>query len=186
MPAVQNGDYHTQPGTYSLEVEARPKTASSDMLIALAKGPQTSWQKLAAIVRLNTNNAIDVRDGDVYRADTVMPYVAGEHYVVRSTFIKGSDGRPNRYNVSVNGTAIARDYRLRAGLDYLEQVTNWTAEAEVGPIRACYVYTDTHLKRDPQECGAPAPHACFSVRSTPLRKRAMLAQDLFGSPPSLH
>ena len=127
-----------------IKFEVEPLSPNSDTLIALTDGPQTNWANLPMIVRFNTNNTIDVRDGDVYRADTVMPYVAGERYVVSFTFIKGYDGRSNRYNVYVNGTAIARDYRLRTGFDYLEKITNWTAEAEVGTIRARYVYTDTH------------------------------------------
>lgn len=128
--------------TVAFEVE--PLSANSDTLIALTQGPQTNWAQLPLIVRFNRNNTIDVRDGDVYRADAVVPYVAGERYVVKFYFDPDLWGRPTRYNVSINGYTIARDYRPRTGYEYISEITNWTAEAEVGTIRARYVYTETH------------------------------------------
>ena len=127
----------------SIKFEVEPLSPNSDTLIALTNGPQTNWANLPMIVRFNTNNTIDVRDGDVYRADTVMPYVAGERYIVTILFNRRFDGSPNSYSVTVNDQVIARNYRLRTGHEYIEQITNWTAEAEVGTIRARYVYTDT-------------------------------------------
>lgn len=128
----------------SVKFDVEPLTPNSDTLIALTQGPQTNWANLPMIVRFNTNNTIDVRDGDVYRADTVMPYVAGERYIVTISFHKGYDGNANSYSVFVNGQTLARNYRLRTGYEYLDEITNWTLEAEIGTIRARYIFTETY------------------------------------------
>lgn len=130
-------------GTFAIvNFDVEPLSANSDTLLALTQGPQTHWAKLPMIVRFNPNNTIDVRDGDVYRADTVMPYVAGERYHVKIYFHKGYNGNANSYSVAVNGQTIAYKYRLRTGYEYLDLITNWTLEAEVGTIRARYIFVD--------------------------------------------
>lgn len=130
-------------GTFAIvNFDVEPLSANSDTLIALTQGPQTNWANLPMIVRFNTNNTIDVRDGDVYRADTVQPYVPGERYHVKFFFHKGYNGNANSYSVKVNEQTIANRYRLRTGYEYLDQITNWTLEAEVGTIRARYIFVD--------------------------------------------
>lgn len=57
----QNQSFANQSGVFSIYASAQPQTANSDMLIALSDGAKTNWSGLAAIVRFNTNNTIDVR-----------------------------------------------------------------------------------------------------------------------------
>ena len=127
----QNAKLPMSATTTDVRFEVVPLAANGDTLVALTQDPQTNWAKLPMIVRFNSNNTIDVRDGDAYRADIVMPYVPGQHYWVTIVFHKGYDGRPNSYSVVV-GTAdgssqlIASHYRLRTGYDYLSGFNNWT------------------------------------------------------------
>lgn len=125
--------------------DVEPLTANGDTLVALTKGPQTNWANLPMIVRFNSNNTIDVRDGDVYRADTVVPYLPEQHYRVTILFQQNFSGQPSSYSVYVappggESQLIARNYRLRTGFDYLSEISNWTAEAEVGAIRVRYMW----------------------------------------------
>lgn len=133
----------------SVTFDVEPLTPNGDTLLALTRDPQTNWANLPMIVRFNSNNTIDVRDGDVYRADTVVPYVPGQHYRVTILFHRNFFGQPNSYSVVVippsgEYIVIADHYRLRTGFEYLTEVSNWTAEAEVGAIRVRYMYHENH------------------------------------------
>lgn len=119
----------------------RPTAANADLLLALSKGPQTTWSKLAAIVRFNRNNTIDVRDGGTYRADTVFPYQPNQTYEVTMSVTASFDGVPGRYSVSVQApgqtaVVIARNYSFRTEQQYVTELDNWVLEAEVGGISA--------------------------------------------------
>lgn len=129
------------PGTYILKFRVRPSAANADLLLALANGPQTTWTGLAAIVRFNRNNTIDVRDGGTYRADAVVPYQPNQTYDVTMLVYTTEDGSPWRYTVSVgpshvpqSSTTIASNYRFRTEQQNVTQLTHWVLEAEVGGI----------------------------------------------------
>jgi hypothetical protein len=63
-----NTAFASKTGTFTFHVDATPLTASQDTLVALSKGSQTSWSGLACIVRFNSSNTIDVRNGGAYQA----------------------------------------------------------------------------------------------------------------------
>lgn len=140
-------------GTTSIEAavyfDVVPLAANSDMLLALTKGPQTFWGNLPMIVRFNSSGTIDVRDGDVYRSDVVVPYVPGKHYRISIFFHRRYDGQADSYDVSVGpegepGRIVANGYRLRTGYEFLDAFDNWALEAETGAIWARFVYLDTY------------------------------------------
>ena len=127
--------------------DVTPLAAGSDALLALANGPQTTWTGLAAIVRFNSNNTIDVRDGAVYRADTVLPYEVGRTYRVSMYGdVTNHDSPPGRIysvGVSVDGGPeifIARDYKFRTEQQGVTELNHRIVEAERGGIRACNFY----------------------------------------------
>lgn len=116
-------------------------------MLALSKGPQTTWTGLAAIVRFNRNNTIDVSDGGTYRADAVVPYLPNETYDITMHVNMPVDGAPGRYSVFVSSpnqpsTRIAHDYRFRTEQQYVTSIDNWVLEAEVGGISADFVERD--------------------------------------------
>lgn len=126
--------------------EVRPMQANSDALIALSQGPQTTWNGLAAIVRFNRNGTIDVRNGDRYIADVVVPYSPNRTYRVHFGFGLSSNPSviPSRYGVTIetpDGTEIplARNYAFRTSQQNVTRLDNWVLEAELGGVRAAFL-----------------------------------------------
>ena len=127
--------------------EVRPEVANSDVLLALSRGPQTTWSGLAAIVRFHDDNTIDVRNGDRYMSDAYMTYVPGVVYQVlisvEPTYYYGEP----RYSVRVRPrggdyVTVANAYRFRTEQQSVGQLDNWTLEAEVGAGQARFVMDD--------------------------------------------
>ncbi len=122
-------------GDYAFVVT--PRAANSDALIALSNGPQTFWSNLAAIVRFNTDNTIDVRYGDHYQADVPFSYTPGVTYRV---VIEPSTAT-HTYTVLVAAedqplTRIASNYPFRTEQQGVTELNNWVLEAEQGDISA--------------------------------------------------
>jgi hypothetical protein len=93
---------------------ATPSVASIDAVIGLSAGAVTSFPQLAATVRFQPTNAIDVYDSTGYRADASRPYRAGSAYHFRLT----ADLTTGSYSV-LQGTffdtrEIARQYAFRS------------------------------------------------------------------------
>lgn len=102
----------------------------------------TPW--LAAIVRFNRNGTIDVRNGDRYMADVVVPYSPNRTYRVHFGFGLSSNPWSSRYGVAIempDGTEIplARNYQFRTSQQNVTRLDNWVLEAELGGIRAAFI-----------------------------------------------
>lgn len=137
-PSGQSGPY-----THIYEFFVRPDHANMDGLIAVSKGPQSFWSNLAAIVRFNPNNIVDVRNGDVYQADTAFSYSPGQTYRIRMYVDVSPDlaARPHDYTVDIGPvgsplTRIAYRYRFRTEQQSVADVDHWVAEAETGGLAA--------------------------------------------------
>lgn len=138
---------------FTAQWDVTPLAAGSDALIALANGPQTTWSGLAAIVRFNRNNTIDVRDGGSYRADTAVPYTPGRTYrITMIGDVADADGYPGHsYSVfvSVDGGArvqIAKDYKFRTEQQAITEINHRIVEAELGGLRACNFFYQIHAR----------------------------------------
>lgn len=134
----QNASFAAQSGRFTAMWDAIPLAANADVLLGLSQGPQTNWSGLAAIVRFNTNNTIDARNGGVYSALTSVAYVPNASYRIRMEV----DVAAHRYSVFVtpeSGTeqVIARDFAFRTEQQGVTSLDNAVVEAEVGGIRAC-------------------------------------------------
>ncbi|BET66786.1 hypothetical protein ASA1KI_17040 [Opitutales bacterium ASA1] len=107
----------------------------SDATVALSNGPSTGYAGLAAIVRFNTSNQIDVRNGGTYAADVAMPFTAGTTYRVRfwvdlpartySVFVQPSGG---------NEVRIANNYAFRTEQATVGALDNLNVETGAQPI----------------------------------------------------
>jgi hypothetical protein len=107
----------------------------SDATVALSNGPSSSYSGLAAIVRFNTSNQIDVRNGGTYAADVAMPFTAGTTYRVRfwvdlpartySVFVQPSGG---------NEVRIANNYAFRTEQATVAALDNLNVETGAQPI----------------------------------------------------
>ena len=117
----------------------RPQAANTDGLIALTNGPQTFWTNLPMIVRFNSNNMVDVRNGSAYAADAPFTYVPGQTYKVMVSFSMWSTTVPPTYTVYIapvggSYTRIAYQYAFRTERQHVRYIDNWLAEAEQGGL----------------------------------------------------
>lgn len=144
----------TQPGLYSLQFRAVPMTVGGDTLFGASQGPQTNWRGIATIVRFNRNGMIDVRDGDIYRADVAMPYQSREYWVRMEVNMAA-----HTYSVYVapyqnwtsfrNEVRIAKDYRFRTEQQAVTKLDNMVVEAEIGELHVCQDERHSCLQASP-------------------------------------
>jgi hypothetical protein len=90
----------------SLGIPADGLDALVDVVYGLSSGPPTSFSSLAAIFRFNDRGMLDVRDGDVYRADAEISYIPDSVFDV----IMDVDLASGTYSVLVSGVAHRREY----------------------------------------------------------------------------
>lgn len=133
-----NHAIQAQTTRFNTTVSAMPTQSNSDVLFGFAKGAQTTWSGLAVIVRFNRNGTIDVRNGNAYSADAVVPYEAYGNYRFRLEV----DVPAHRYSVYVRvgdgpEQALARNYAFRSEQQAVTSLDHFTVEAEIGTLEAC-------------------------------------------------
>lgn len=183
----------SQPGLFTIEFEMNAPAAGSDTLLALAQGPQTDWRGLAAIVRFNSNNTIDVRDGDVYRADQVMVYNPGKPYVVRFEVdvpakrysVYAFEGYSSALSNFAREKLLAKDYTFRTEQQGVSQLDTMVVEAEIGSLNACQIKKSNCLAAIPgaaqwqnaeaSSYGSATVHEMWFVTPTAAGSDALLA-----------
>ena len=75
-----NQSFPTQTTTFTASFDATPSQLGSDIVIGLSPTTAGAYTDLAAIVRFNSSNTIDVRNGSAYGANVSVPYSAGTSY----------------------------------------------------------------------------------------------------------
>lgn len=124
---------------------AAPSATNIDAVVGFGAGAVGAYNDLAAAIRFWTNGRIEARDGDVYRADAPVSYVAGGRYDFRVIV----DLPTKTYSVFVAAPSspysfieLARGYRFRpqqqavTALDHgAAVVSSATGRVEVCQIR---------------------------------------------------
>lgn len=130
-------------GYEAVTITAQPSGGLDiDAVFGLSAGPAQAFSDIAAAVRFAPSGAIDVRDGDVYRADVVARYGSS---AARLRLI--SDLSTHTYSAfqDVGPTAptdeieIARQYRFRtaqAGVTHLDHL-NAVIDSDHGAVQVC-------------------------------------------------
>src|SRR5213076_2891908 len=72
-----------QTGTFTATFDVTPNGSGLDAVTGLATGSVTGYTGMAMIVRFNSANTIDARNGGSYAAATSVPYTAGTAYHLR-------------------------------------------------------------------------------------------------------
>ena len=81
--AWSNVSFPTQTTNFTASFDATPSQSGADIVIGLGPTAAAAYTDLAAIVRFNSSNTIDVRNGSGYGADVSVPYSAGTDYHFR-------------------------------------------------------------------------------------------------------
>ncbi|MFW6145941.1 MAG: PKD domain-containing protein [Planctomycetota bacterium] len=125
-----NSSFPSQTGTFTCEFDAVPNAAGIDATVGLAGGLADWWDDMACIVRFNTTNEIDVRNGGSYAADTTLTYSSGATYHVRMVV----DIPNHTYSVYVTPdggaeVALATGYAFRTEQASVTYLDTWTMNA---------------------------------------------------------
>jgi hypothetical protein len=112
-----------------------PDQAGIDGVVGLSAAAASGFNDLAAAVRFNPSGAIDVRNGNVYAADEVVPYSANQRYDV----VLVVDVLGHAYSAFVNGTLLARNYAFRSQQAAVPALGNlaFIADSPAGGLSVC-------------------------------------------------
>src|SRR5205085_1248615 len=81
--AFQNSAFTSQNGSFTATFDATPNGAGLDAATGLSSGPAAAYTDMAVILRFNTGNTIDARNGGAYAAANSISYTAGTSYHFR-------------------------------------------------------------------------------------------------------
>ncbi|MBI5508642.1 MAG: Ig-like domain-containing protein [Deltaproteobacteria bacterium] len=138
--AWQNELYAPHSGTFYVKFDAMPAAVGIDGVVGASFGPAAADKGLAVVARFNASGTIDVRDRDVYTADSAIAYTAGTMY----HFKLKVDLFAHRYNVYVRpeggsertvGTGLA----FPRAFDGLLELNNLGMHASTGALDVCDV-----------------------------------------------
>ena len=130
-----NQSFPTQTTTFTASFDATPSQLGSDIAIGLSPTAASAYTGLAAIIRFNSSNTIDVRDGSTYSADVSVPYTAGTTY----QFSMVVDVATDTYSVYVtpqggSQIALATNYSFRTEQATATSLSDLTEYTDAGTV----------------------------------------------------
>jgi Bacterial Ig-like domain/Tryptophan-rich Synechocystis species C-terminal domain len=133
VPGWSNVSLPTQTGTFTVSFDATPTQAGSDSVIGLSPAAAGAYADLAAIVRFNTSNTIDARNGSSYGANSSVSYTPGTSY----HFIMVVNVATDTYSVYVtpqggSQIALATNYAFRAEQGTDSSLANIADYSDIG------------------------------------------------------
>jgi hypothetical protein len=142
-----NQAFPAQSGQFRAAFLAYASDASMDAVIGLSQGAPAAFGKLATILRFNSQGNLDARDGNVYRADAVVPYAAWQTFRV----IMDVDVVNHTYSIRLGYAGedetpitLALNYRFRteqAAVGSLDRLGEFV-DSSFGSVHACYLTLD--------------------------------------------
>ena len=130
-----NQSFPTQTTTFTASFDAAPSQLGSDIVVGLSPTATSAYTGLAASIRFNSSNTIDVRDGSSYSADVSVPYTAGTTY----QFSMVVDVATDTYSVYVtpqggSQIALATNYSFRTEQATATSLSNLTEYTDAGTV----------------------------------------------------
>jgi hypothetical protein len=125
----QNRAFPTQTQAFTAEFDATPSASGTNALVQLSSGSQNAFAGFAALFRFSPAGTIDVRDGDVYRADISLPYTGGATYHVRM-FVDIPNHVYSAVVIPPGGTEqlVAGGFHFRTEQNAVTNLNNWAAQ----------------------------------------------------------
>jgi len=125
--------------SFSISFDATPAHSNMDGVFGLSQDAAFAYPKLAAIVRFNTSNRIDARNGGDYQADIDLAYQVGQKYRIR--FVVSMKSRTYSVFVTPPGSSserlLAKDYSFRTEQANVSVLNNWAVCASIGSMQLC-------------------------------------------------
>jgi hypothetical protein len=127
--------------SYIVEVDVIPLDSNIDAIVGLSSGSPSSYSDLAAILRFNSDGAVDARDGDTYHAVQRVPYTANHFY----TFVFTVDLDHATYSAWLDdpaggtSTAVASHYAFRTEQAADRSLGTIGQKVDAGSVTTCDV-----------------------------------------------
>jgi hypothetical protein len=144
--------------SFRVDFDAKTAGPNDDALVGLSRGLADHYSDLATIVRFNSAGMIDARDGGSYRAQSEVPYRAGEsrHFTLEVNV------DTHRYSawepIGDSGRSIAYDYAFRTEQANVSALDAFALKVDSGgPFQVCNL-----IVTEPGTCGAAAPGGGFA------------------------
>jgi hypothetical protein len=137
----QNTSITAQTGTFTATYYVVPNAQGIDGVTGFSNGPATDYTSLAPIVRFNTTNTIDARNGADYAAANSLGYTSGQQYLVKMD-INITSHTYNAYVTPQGGAQvqIANNYAFRteqASVGTLSYLGYISGTAGTGTFQLC-------------------------------------------------
>jgi hypothetical protein len=139
-PAWQNTPFVTRTGTFTVEFDAIPNSASMAGVVGFSLGEATEYNHSAVTVAFSANGQIEAWNDDVgwYASDTIVAYTPGTVYHFRLEI----DVPSRTYSVYVTPdlsaeSTIGADYAFRSAAGAVIQLDHWHAQAGNGTHDVC-------------------------------------------------
>ena len=135
-----NNSFLSQSGVFTAEWDATPSAAGIDAVMGLSSGAQTEFTGFACLARFNTSGTMDARDGNTYRASSLIPYAPNAVYHFRAAVNVPS----HTYSVYVtppggSEQVLAINYAFRTEQGTVGSLTNYglIVDSTAGSARVC-------------------------------------------------
>lgn len=128
-----NVSFPSQSNVFTMAFDVIPSAVGIDAVTGISSASASAYTDLACIIRFATNGMIDSRNGDTYKAASILPYVAGLSYRVVMTVNIAT----HTYSVTVTpaGQApvlIADQYAFRVEQQSVNSLGNLAIVAPMG------------------------------------------------------
>lgn len=132
-PTWVNHAMTSQSGAFTVEFDAKPAQANSDVVVGLSNGAADAYADLAPIVRFNTAGKIDARNGGAYAAQASVGYGANVNYHIKM-LVRMAQHQYDVYVTPAGGSQVmlGQNYAFRSEQNAVSSLNNWAKYMEIG------------------------------------------------------